>query len=112
MQARGGVVGDPGQHVGEPGARIGVVEFGRGDERIHGRGALAAAVGPGEQPTGEGFLYLAAIKDMATREIVGWSMADHLRAELCIDALVMPDLNSATTQVLEKKIGNEIQPCL
>ena len=40
-------------------------------------------------PTGEGFLYLAAIKDMATREIVGWSMADHLRAELCVDALVM-----------------------
>ena len=26
---------------------------------------------------------------MATREIVGWSMADHLRAELCTDALVM-----------------------
>jgi putative transposase len=40
-------------------------------------------------PTDEGWLYLAAIKDMATREIVGWSMADHLRAELCIDALVM-----------------------
>jgi putative transposase len=37
----------------------------------------------------EGWLYLAAVKDMATREIVGWSMADHLRAELCIDALVM-----------------------
>jgi putative transposase len=40
-------------------------------------------------PTGEGFLYLAAIKDMATRQIVGWSMADHLRAGLCVDALVM-----------------------
>jgi transposase InsO family protein len=40
-------------------------------------------------PTGEGWLYLAAIKDMATRQIVGWSMADHLKAELCIDALVM-----------------------
>ncbi len=40
-------------------------------------------------PTGEGWLYLAAIKDMATREIVGWSMADHLRAGLCADALVM-----------------------
>jgi transposase InsO family protein len=40
-------------------------------------------------PTDEGWLYLAAIKDMATREIVGWSMADHLRAELCLDALVM-----------------------
>jgi putative transposase len=26
---------------------------------------------------------------MATRQIVGWSMADHLKAELCIDALVM-----------------------
>ena len=32
-------------------------------------------------------MYLAAIKDMATREIVGWSMADHLRAELACDAL-------------------------
>ena len=40
-------------------------------------------------PTDEGWLYLAAIKDMATREIVGWSMADHLRAGLCVDALVM-----------------------
>ena len=40
-------------------------------------------------PTGEGWLYLAAVKDLATRQIVGWSMADHLRAELCIDALVM-----------------------
>ena len=40
-------------------------------------------------PTDEGWLYLAAIKDMATREIVGWSMADNLKAGLCIDALVM-----------------------
>jgi transposase InsO family protein len=40
-------------------------------------------------PTGEGWLYLAAIKDMATREIVGWAMADHLRAELCEQALLM-----------------------
>jgi putative transposase len=40
-------------------------------------------------PTGEGWLYPAAIKDMATREIVGWSMADHLRADLACDALLM-----------------------
>jgi putative transposase len=40
-------------------------------------------------PTGEGFLYLAALKDMATREIVGWAMTDHLKAELCVDALIM-----------------------
>ncbi len=39
--------------------------------------------------TDEGWLYLAAVKDMATREIVGWAMADHLRAELCCDALRM-----------------------
>jgi putative transposase len=40
-------------------------------------------------PTGEGWLYLAAIKDMATREIVGWSMANSLKAELACDALRM-----------------------
>ena len=40
-------------------------------------------------PTGEGRLYLAEVEDMATREIVGWSMADHPRAGLCVDALVM-----------------------
>jgi putative transposase len=40
-------------------------------------------------PTDEGWLFLAAIEDLATREIVGWSMADHLRTGLCVDALVM-----------------------
>jgi transposase InsO family protein len=39
--------------------------------------------------TGEGWLYLVAIKDMATRQIVGWSMADHLKADLCVATLVM-----------------------
>ncbi len=39
--------------------------------------------------TDEGWLYLAAVKDMATREIVGWSMADHLKSSLCEDALTM-----------------------
>jgi putative transposase len=39
--------------------------------------------------TDEGWLYLAAVKDMATREIVGWSMADHLRSSLCENALLM-----------------------
>jgi len=40
-------------------------------------------------PTREGWLYLAAVEDLATREVVGRGMADHLRAELCTDALVM-----------------------
>jgi len=39
--------------------------------------------------TDEGWLYLAGVKDMAIREIVGWSMEDHMRAELCCDALSM-----------------------
>ena len=39
--------------------------------------------------TDEGWLYLAGIKDMAKREIVGWAMEDHMRAELCCEALKM-----------------------
>ena len=40
-------------------------------------------------PTGEGWLYMAAIMDLHTRKIVGWSMRDHLRAELATSALLM-----------------------
>jgi putative transposase len=38
-------------------------------------------------PTAAGFLYLAAIVDAFSRRVVGWSMADHLRTELVLDAL-------------------------
>ena len=37
----------------------------------------------------EGWLYLAAVQDAFSRRIVGWSMADHMRAELVVDALQM-----------------------
>ena len=40
-------------------------------------------------PTDEGWLYLAAVLDLCSRKIVGWAMADHLRAELCTRALAM-----------------------
>jgi putative transposase len=40
-------------------------------------------------PTREGFLYLAFILDACTRRLVGWSMANHLRAELVSEALEM-----------------------
>ncbi len=40
-------------------------------------------------PTDEGWLYLAAVKDMATMEIVGWSMSDRLKGGLAIDAMRM-----------------------
>lgn len=39
-------------------------------------------------PTGEGFLYLAVVVD-ATRRVVGWAMAAHLKAELVLEALDM-----------------------
>lgn len=38
-------------------------------------------------PTDEGWLFLASILDVCTRMLLGWSMADHLRTELCLDAL-------------------------
>ena len=40
-------------------------------------------------PPDEGWLYLAAVKDMATMEIVGWSMSDRLKSNLAVDALRM-----------------------
>jgi putative transposase len=39
--------------------------------------------------TWEGWVYLAAVQDAHSRMIVGWSMADHMRAELVVDALQM-----------------------
>jgi transposase InsO family protein len=38
-------------------------------------------------PTGQGWLYLAAVMDLCSRRIVGFATADHLRAELPIAAL-------------------------
>ena len=40
-------------------------------------------------PTAAGFLYLAAVLDAWSRKVVGWAMANHLRAELVLDALEM-----------------------
>jgi putative transposase len=39
--------------------------------------------------TGEGVLYLGTYLDLFTRKIVGFSMADHMQAELLLDALSM-----------------------
>ncbi|RPK37894.1 Integrase core domain protein [Streptomyces sp. ADI92-24] len=38
-------------------------------------------------PTEEGWLYLATVIDIASRRVVGWATADHLRTELVADAL-------------------------
>jgi putative transposase len=37
--------------------------------------------------TWEGRLYLAAVQDAFSRRIVGWSMADHMRSDLVVDAV-------------------------
>ena len=39
--------------------------------------------------TGQGFLFLAAVQDVFSRRIVGWSMRDNLEPELILDALGM-----------------------
>jgi putative transposase len=38
-------------------------------------------------PTSAGWLYLAVVIDLCSRRIVGWSLADHMRSELVLDAL-------------------------
>jgi putative transposase len=40
-------------------------------------------------PTAEGWLYLAAVIDLCSRKVVGWSMAGHMRTGLAADALRM-----------------------
>ena len=42
-----------------------------------------------EHPTREGKVYCAAVLDVFGRRVVGWSIADHLRSELVVDALEM-----------------------
>jgi putative transposase len=39
--------------------------------------------------TDQGWLYLATVMDLYSRKIVGWAMADHLRADLPLTALRM-----------------------
>jgi putative transposase len=38
-------------------------------------------------PTATGWLYLAVVIDLCSRKIVGWSLANHMRAQLVTDAL-------------------------
>jgi putative transposase len=40
-------------------------------------------------PTRAGWLYLAAVEDLYSRRVVGWSMANHLESRLVVDALEM-----------------------
>jgi len=42
-----------------------------------------------EHPTAEGKVYLAVVLDAWSRRVVGWSIADHMRSELVVDAVQM-----------------------
>jgi transposase InsO family protein len=39
--------------------------------------------------TGEGWLYLATVIDLATKMVTGWQLAEHMRTSLVTDALAM-----------------------
>ena len=62
-----------------------------------GRDFDPASGAPGERlvgditylKTGEGWLYLATVIDLATRMVVGWQLAEHMRTSLVVDALQM-----------------------
>jgi hypothetical protein len=43
-------------------------------------------MGVTEHPTGDGKAYLAVVLDAFSRRVVGWSIADHIRSELVVDA--------------------------
>lgn len=38
-------------------------------------------------PTSAGWLYLAVVIDLCSRRVIGWSLQDHLRSDLVLDAL-------------------------
>ena len=57
------MVVDPREHVGEPGLWVDVVEARGLDQCVHHSGALAAAIGAGEQPG------LAAERNAAQRPL-------------------------------------------
>ena len=40
-------------------------------------------------PTREGWLYLAAVEDLYSRQVVGWSMGERISSRLVVDALEM-----------------------
>ena len=51
-----------------------------------------------EHPTETGKIYLAVVIDAFSRRVIGWSIADHMRAELVADALQMATWRRRPTQ--------------
>lgn len=51
--------------------------------------------------TDGGWIYLAVVLDLFSRRVVGWAIADHMRAELVLEAL---DRALSTREVVRKKL--------
>ncbi len=58
-------------------------------QRLVGDMPPQAGGAPSYLRTGEGWLYLATVIDLATRMVLGWQMAEHMRTGLVVDALAM-----------------------
>jgi transposase InsO family protein len=54
---------------------------------------LCAAAHNTYLPTWQGFAYVATVIDCCTKECIGYALADHMSAELVIDALRMAARN-------------------
>lgn len=61
-----------------------------------------------EHATAEGKVYLAAVIDAWSRRVVGWSIADHIRAELVADALQMAT-GDAFFSILQRELLDQQQ---
>ena len=44
------MLGDAGEHVGEPCLWVDIVHLRRDDQAVHGGGAVASSIGAGEEP--------------------------------------------------------------
>jgi len=51
-------------------------------------------------PTSAGWLYLAVVIDLCSRRIVGWSLQDHLRSDLVLDALRQATQTRSTNRTI------------
>ncbi len=64
--------------------------------------------------TWEGWAYLATVIDLASRRVVGWALADHMRTELVEEALEMAFVHAPAGRggdlPLRPRLSRRIQP--
>lgn len=61
--------------------------------------------------TDEGWYFLATVKDIFTKEIVGWAAADNMKTELCITALKNAIMQHRPPQGLIHHSDRGVQYC-